>query len=89
MLTLITESTSMPYSHKPKPKPKPNKLRPKPTLVARKVVLTFPPLREKGAKTTINNEFKIPNQVAGTSVSVELNSLPTFQRTIPQIITKQ
>jgi hypothetical protein len=35
------------------------------------------PLGEKGAKTTINNEFKIPNQVAGTSVSVELNSLPT------------
>jgi hypothetical protein len=44
--------------------------------MAGKVVLTFP-LREKGAKTTINNEFKIPNQVAGTSVSVELNSLPT------------
>jgi hypothetical protein len=48
-----------------------------------KVVLTFPPLEKKGAKTTINNEFKIPNQVAGTSVSVELNSLPTPKNNSP------
>jgi hypothetical protein len=41
---------------------------------------------KKGAKTTINNEFKIPNQVAGTSVSVEQTLCPT-PRTI-WVITK-
>jgi hypothetical protein len=51
--------------------------------MAGKVVLTFPPLREKGAKTTINNEFKIPNQVAGTSVSVELNFYPLSKEQSP------
>jgi hypothetical protein len=32
-------------------------------------------LENIGAKIIINNEFKIPNQVAGTSVSVAVNSL--------------
>src|SRR5687767_3979599 len=45
-------------------------------------------LENKGAKAIIKNEFKIPNQEAGTSVASALNSLISIQITIPQMIRK-
>ena len=41
-----------------------------------------------GAKAIINNEFKIPNQVTGTSALVDENSLLILYMTNPHIIIK-